>query len=488
MNIVEFIRNHRIEFTIFGVTFGLALLAYFANDLRFANDDQFILYRYIENIARGTGFVFNPGERVLGATTPLFTVIAAWLAWLLPSVPTQDLVAILNAVFLAASAPLIFLITRRFSSVRIALLAAAIFALNLARTIPEGMETPLFILTLLSFLEAFFGKRYGWSAVFLALTVLTRPDALLIAMLAFIAWWGRLGLWRAIRLSAGAALVALPWLLFAVSYFGSALPQSLAAKLQSADIYHLPQLQAVKVQFAHLSRIFWGRLFDPANLALQFLVNLMPFLVLAMAGARKLLRSDAWLIVLIPITYLVSFGVANPVMFPWYLSETEPLWIILAALGVARLFDHVHRASVRGAVMAFLLAGPIFAYAGLFMHGEGGKTPYRDAAAYISEHRAKDDIIGLSDIGIVAYETGMPIVDFIGLTSPDSVGFYPIPDSCVTGALYVVPPLLIRAYEPEWIVASEEQLGPCLREDAWFTERYVQEALYGAIGVFHRAR
>ena len=35
-------------------------------------DDPFITYRYAENLGEGLGFVYNPGERVLSTTTPLF--------------------------------------------------------------------------------------------------------------------------------------------------------------------------------------------------------------------------------------------------------------------------------------------------------------------------------------------------------------------------------------------------------------------------------
>src|SRR6185369_5436743 len=33
-------------------------------------DDFFITFRYADNLARGRGFVFNPGERVFGLTAP----------------------------------------------------------------------------------------------------------------------------------------------------------------------------------------------------------------------------------------------------------------------------------------------------------------------------------------------------------------------------------------------------------------------------------
>ncbi len=42
-------------------------------------DDAFITFRYSRNIIEGQGFVYNPGSRVLGTTTPLFTLLMAAL-------------------------------------------------------------------------------------------------------------------------------------------------------------------------------------------------------------------------------------------------------------------------------------------------------------------------------------------------------------------------------------------------------------------------
>jgi len=40
-------------------------------------DDAYITFRYAENLANGLGFVYNAGERLLGTTTPLFTLLLA---------------------------------------------------------------------------------------------------------------------------------------------------------------------------------------------------------------------------------------------------------------------------------------------------------------------------------------------------------------------------------------------------------------------------
>src|SRR5271155_2471968 len=40
-------------------------------------DDAYASLRYASNLAQGLGFVFNPGERVLGTTSPLHTLMLA---------------------------------------------------------------------------------------------------------------------------------------------------------------------------------------------------------------------------------------------------------------------------------------------------------------------------------------------------------------------------------------------------------------------------
>src|SRR3954464_1309483 len=58
---------------------GIVLLALAARALPGPRtiDDAFITFRYSRNIVEGQGFVYNPGSRVLGTTTPLFTVLMA---------------------------------------------------------------------------------------------------------------------------------------------------------------------------------------------------------------------------------------------------------------------------------------------------------------------------------------------------------------------------------------------------------------------------
>ncbi|MBN1425707.1 hypothetical protein JXA88_14225, partial [Candidatus Fermentibacteria bacterium] len=49
---------------------------------RFDNDDPYITYRYARNLASGHGLVYNPGQRVLGRTSPLFALLLGDLTML----------------------------------------------------------------------------------------------------------------------------------------------------------------------------------------------------------------------------------------------------------------------------------------------------------------------------------------------------------------------------------------------------------------------
>ena len=57
---------------LFFAAIAARLVVFFAT--HYTVDDAFITFRYAENLAHGNGLVYNLGERLLGASTPLFTL------------------------------------------------------------------------------------------------------------------------------------------------------------------------------------------------------------------------------------------------------------------------------------------------------------------------------------------------------------------------------------------------------------------------------
>lgn len=462
------------EILIATTTLAASLLVFLFSELKAPNDDQFILFRYIDNLAAGKGFVFNDGEYVLGSTTPLFTLLAALLKVPIPTTETPVLVAMLNMSLLTAAGFFFVRLARHFVPLRYAVLAGLIFSFNLSKTIPEGMETPLFLLGMLAFFYYLFNKRFVASAVLLAVCVLTRPDAGLIALVAGIYWLQHAGLSNAIRYTTISLACAMPWFVFATAYFGSFIPQSLTTKLHSEEIYDLSAIQAAKIQLAHISRLFWGKIFDPENLPLQSLLNMLPVLALAALGGLRNLGRNSWPLFAVPLMYFASLAISNPIIFPWYLSEMEPVWILIAVMGAVYISGKFRTQIVAWFVMALLIVGPLYGWLTLTVtDGPGTKMAAFDIGQYIKDHKFPDDTVGLADIGIVGYVSEARIEDFIGLVNTYAVEFYPVSEPCkVTGSIYTVPPQLVMHTQPDWLVSGVEQMSPCLLGSDWFKDTY----------------
>ena len=157
--LLNFFKKYRSEIAAILLTFVISCFIFLLSNLRFANDDQFILYKYIDNIVSGRGLVYNFGEKVLGFTSPLFTLLCVFVKYFFPNVYTPDIVAYINIILLSFSAAFFYRVCRKFISPKLSLFAVLIFAFNLSKTIPEGMETPLFILTFLVFLIYYLAKN-----------------------------------------------------------------------------------------------------------------------------------------------------------------------------------------------------------------------------------------------------------------------------------------------------------------------------------------
>jgi len=91
-------------------------------------DDAYIFMRYATNFATGRGLDFNPGEAVLGYTSPLYTLTLALLARALRSADPGLLIAVLNSLLLggfAVVAARLFLNAGHLEGTRVAMVMPA---------------------------------------------------------------------------------------------------------------------------------------------------------------------------------------------------------------------------------------------------------------------------------------------------------------------------------------------------------------------------
>ena len=219
------------------------------------NDDAYITFRVARNLAAGHGPVFNPGEQVLSVTTPGYMLLLA-----AASVVSQDFVWLglaLNGLALLLVGALVIDLSHIVipngpdtDQTRLLSGLSATLAVSLTLTFPLltaaiGMETPLFMAAILASFAAYrralqpnnddrlTTRWLLWTATAAALAFLLRPDGLLVAVAIGLHWivTRRRVTWRPVALFLA---LSLPWLLFSWLYYGSPVPNTLAAKATQA--------------------------------------------------------------------------------------------------------------------------------------------------------------------------------------------------------------------------------------------------------------
>lgn len=237
-------RSRRSHWAVL-VLVGLALAGH-ALLYDYVVDDAFISFRYAENLVRGNGLVFNPGERVEGYTNFLWVLLIA-LGMRLggdPVILSQGL------GLLAAEALLIVVFLwprdRRGFEGNLRLLAPALLCLSppFALWSLGGLETCLFALLVFASMAGSVrgGCRpagVGWdigTGLLLGLAGLTRPEGILAGVVVVgdrILWPGARGRgpFGHFPLVAAWLAVILPHQIWRWTYYGFLLPNSFYAKV-----------------------------------------------------------------------------------------------------------------------------------------------------------------------------------------------------------------------------------------------------------------
>jgi hypothetical protein len=492
-------------------------------------DDAFITFRYARNLLAGEGFVYNPGERVLGTTTPLYTLLTATLAGTTGYTDYPRIAWLVNAFADVITSLLLIWLGQKVSGRRwVGLAAGALWAVApMSVTFAVGgMETSVFILLLTLSAALYLAERARWAAFTSALMLLTRPDGAIFAGLLILDLLGRS--WRARRLPWAEAAVFLvtlaPWALFATLYFGSPLPHSIAAKSLA---YRLDSTEGLVRLIQHYSTPFFesdwlGRWWQLAGAVI--------YLLLCLAGGLAAFRrcSRSWMLIAYPWLYLIVFAAANPLIFRWYLAPPLPFYFISILAGVATLAascsapgrpvrsenpgknvslpsDSTRRrwpdlpsAAVAMASLIFL-ASSVGAWTLHPDHGPQAPAPqmawhklellYTEVAQQlVRDGRVQaGTLVAAGDVGALGYYTGARILDTVGLMSPEASRYYPLNPELYT-ITYAVPPQLVLDRQPAYVVLLEVYGRKGLFKDPAFLSQYtllskIPTDIYGSDGL-----
>lgn len=474
---------------LFVLALGLALAWALVTDHVW--EDYFITFRASRHLAEGLGLVFQEGERLHTFTSPLGVLlptlchlvsgrgselVTLWLFRVLGALAFAGLVVASVAVVRRS------LGTRATTGAGVGLAVLVMLDPKILDYATNGMETPFLLLGFAWTLWVLIARpeRETWhlGAAWAGL-MWCRPDAFIyIGLMALGVWWWRPRRegetwWRvgAQYLRAGMLTTALygPWLGWAAWYYGTPIPHTIKAK----GLFGREQGWVEMV--AGFPVFLWEK---PALLAAVFLPPYAPYvdwprwgfwLAVPVALGGVLL----WLLPRVPWTARVCsfaslgglFYLAGFVGFavPWYVPTVT--WFGLLAWGLTGAHvlaagpGRVVRGLVRGGVLAGGLAlGATTVMAAYQMYWQQRLVEWGNRRVLgewlATQAETMRDTVFLEPLGYIGYYSGLKMLDYPGLSSPEVVaarrhaGQRAYPDCWHE---------IIEGLEPDWLVLRESE-------------------------------
>ena len=463
-------------------------------------DDAYITYRYARNLLEGNGPVFNPGRPVLGTTTPLYMGLISAVALPLggSGAPFPEIALGVNALADALSCLLLIAVgssLRRPAAGCAAALAWAVSPMSVTFAV-GGLETSVYVLLLLSVLYCRLEEKFTAMSLLAGLAFLTRPDALiLIALLwteclvTFIRRQGwTAGIRRVFIHSLPLLALLAGWSVFAAFYYGALLPHSLLAK---SVAYRLDAGSALIRLIQHFGTPF----FEHLTFGTGILIITAPlYLFLSLAGIVSAIKmrpgSGAAAGLAFPWAYFAAFSAANPLIFRWYLAPPLPFLQLTIFLGMEALLGQPEPRPKSPPRIRRILFGALAAGAAVLSlrdwtltpdHGPKRPAPgmayielellYRRVAEDIGSRLAPGSTVAAGDVGVLGYWLDVPILDTVGLNSPEAVPYFPLPAS-MYATIYAIPPELVFSSQPDWLVFLDVYGRNGLLMDPRFADAY----------------
>ncbi len=484
-----------------------------AGEFGFPLDDSWIHLRFAQNLARGYGFSFNPGQPASTSTGPLWTLLFA-----------LGYRATGEYVFTAAAAnwALCWLTAVTAAALGHTLMPSralgAAIALIVAVTIPlpwlalSGMEPPLFMwLTLVAvLLHVRLRRAHGAGGlaptIASSLAVYARPELLLLFPLAmldrllrgrreepgerwFAGWLRQLAIHTPIYL----AIVA-PLSLYNLHVIGRPLPSSYYIKAMNYGITWAlamgnDELLLQSLFLAPVKEVFALLLLWAGNNVVLFVPFLLGFVWLVRetrsGGASG---HGSYLIPLLLVVQPIAWAIStNFHRAPWfqsqrYLANLGPLYLIVGMVGASKLIGRMprgRRVAVIGglalALVASLARQPD--QARLYAQNVKNITELQVAAArWLKERVSSEAVIAANDVGAVAVITQCRIFDMMGLVSPETLACLTVENARAGTWRQCVEESVVSA-EPDYLfaIARPERLAGFARNPYYGDPVYLVE-------------
>lgn len=396
--------------------------------LGFSYDDAFITYRYARNWSEGIGLVFNPGERVLGTTAPGYALLLGILSALTRlSVPvwgTLLAVASLAAVALVLRSALEEAPPAVRTGVPLLFAAAAfLFPWNVEMF---GAETfPILALGVTAAHLALDRNRPIAAGLLISAAMICRLDAGLLAALLGLALWAKhRKLPWAFALAGLLPLAAfLGWL---HAEFGVIVPNTMAAKQSELTL-------AGSLSYTAREWRWFRRGVSGAGSAALLGLALWALAEGGRAVVRRRHVPGGWLAVVLGlwlIAHEAAYRLLGVPFAPWYHVHLINGLLVGAAVGAVLTASRLARGSRlrRGPLLPFALATvlllPVLIPAALWVTRQWRQPPDPRWAGYVEAARIirqTGGSVAAVEIGFVGYFSEAPVLDLMGLVSPEAL-------------------------------------------------------------------
>ena len=386
------------------------VIMYWHDDL----DDSYIIFRYAQNLISGHGWVFNVGERYNASTSVLNTILISLISIVTGDPRTSA--HLLGGVALAIAGISFFYIFYQQLGKPFSAIGSILLVYFLAGSKTWGLETNLLIALLLLFVLLESYKMNTW--YLLGFLILTRPDAGIVALAKIV-----MTLYQERRIPFRGlfqtGIVMLPWFLFSILYFHQVLPATLQQKIWQGNSGlwggNGAYLQNFKVIVQQMS-FTWGL----SGIAIS---------IIAATGSILLLfkRSPLlYFLFFVCVQQLVYFYLNVP-GYHWYFAPFAAAVVVMAIytifkglrVAVGTRLDFL-KGSIQWAAIFLVLVTSVAICATRKPHILDIRNEAYKALSYDIMRNTQDGTIAMLEVGTVAYYTQRPMLDFTGLTNPET--------------------------------------------------------------------
>lgn len=467
MDILKKYRGNKLWFYSFIILVSL----FWAFKLRyFLFDDAYFGFNYARNLIEGNGFVFNPGEKVIGTSAPLPAMLYAVIG-LLTHLEVPLIAKIISTMALMAAGLFAFEVFTNWTKSRWwGLFGWALIFNNAWILLLFSHESMIYLALIWIGFYLAMKDRWFLLSVILGIGVLVRQEiAILWAILFAVQLCKKIIKGENVAQFMTNALVFILmfawWFLFSKFYYGTWFSQSMWAK----------SIQT-KVGIQNYYRGFaFGVLESFKNFPL-YVAYYIGGLMLLLPFVKTFKKNGPVLVITFWAGILSLFYmVLHMPYYHWFGIQIFIMFGIIYMIGLRQILSKKSEyLPVKIIAVSFLIIS-IFANLGLsvrMINAQPSKQAlyYKSLGDWFKANTSENSSICYGEVGMMRYYSDRKIVDYIGMVTPGTIPYLVSKD--FRG--------LINEYRPDYFVYTKgfEALTGKLPEESWFNDEYVLKQVF----------